>query len=66
MLLYICRFLEEKTIAQNDYYRNFVDYLSSSSSVFLYINTNELSDAVQMSSTAGARRELRKNEDFYT
>jgi len=64
--LYIDRYLDQKTLAQNDYYRDFVDHFSNSSNVFLYINTNELSDAAQPSLTLDTRGELKKNEDFYT
>jgi antitoxin component YwqK of YwqJK toxin-antitoxin module len=64
--LFIDNYLDEQTLAQDAYYREFIDNFSSSSNVFLYINTNELSDAAQPSLTTDTRTELKKNEDFYT
>lgn len=64
--LFIDSYEDEKTLAQSAYYRDFIDHFSSSSNVFLYINTNELSDAAKPSLTATTRKELAANEDFYS
>ncbi|WP_298955999.1 DUF3352 domain-containing protein [uncultured Nonlabens sp.] len=64
--LFIDGYEEKTSLIGNEYYRNFIDEFSSESNVFLYIDTNKLSNASGKYLNQNSRKELKKNEVFYS
>lgn len=64
--LFIDSFEEETTLISDEYYRDFIDEFSSESNVFLYIDTNKLSNASGKYLNQDSRKELKQNEAFFS
>ncbi|MEP0479072.1 MAG: glucosyltransferase-S, partial [Nonlabens sp.] len=50
----------------DEYYRDFIDEFSSESNVFLYVDTNKLSNASGKYLNRESRKELKQNEAFFS
>ncbi len=64
--LFIDSYEEDKTLADNDYFADFEDEFSSSSNVFLYINTNLSIAAAQTFLTPESRAMVKNEEQFFS
>ena len=56
----------EKTVIEDEYYKDFKDEFSSESNVFLYVDTNKLIDASSKYLTSSSREELELNKTFFS
>ncbi|WP_438969407.1 DUF3352 domain-containing protein [Nonlabens sp.] len=64
--LFIDSYEAEETLENDEYFQEFREEFSSKSNVFLYVDTNKLSNASSKFLTADSRRKLEQNEAFFS